>query len=123
METGYELLLPVGVLDYFKVIFVEKSGLQITTHLEELNICPEEYKGHTPESKGFYPSISVRDFPLRGKAVILQVKRRRWTDHTTGNIVWRDWNLVARGTRLTQEFVSFLKELHRYSSSQLPKCG
>ena len=116
METGYELLLPEGVLKYFEVVFAEKTSSTITIHLDELNIIPEEYKEDKLESKGFYPSVAIQDYPLRGKVVILQVRRRRWTNHSTGDIVCRNWDMVAKGTRLTQEFASFLKELHRYSS-------
>ena len=35
-------------------------------------------------SKGFFPEIEVQDFPIRGKAVYLRVKRRRWEDPETG---------------------------------------
>jgi hypothetical protein len=95
---------------------VEKTETTIIIHLDELNIVPDEYKQDKLESKGFYPSVGVQDFPLRGKTVMLYIRRRRWTNLTTGNIVCRNWELVAKGTRLTQEFASFLKELHRYSS-------
>lgn len=115
METGDELLLPEGVLKYFEVVFAEKTSSTITIHLDELNIIPEEYKEDKLESKGFYPSVAIQDYPLRGKVVILQVRRRRWTNHSTEDIVCRN-GMVAKGTRLTQEFASFLKELHRYTS-------
>ncbi|MGL6014937.1 MAG: ISAon1 family transposase N-terminal region protein [Selenomonadaceae bacterium] len=29
-------------------------------------------------SKGFYEPVTIQDFPLRGKACYLKVKRRRW---------------------------------------------
>jgi len=32
----------------------------------------------------FFPEIEVQDFPIRGKAVYLRVKRRRWEDPETG---------------------------------------
>ena len=35
-------------------------------------------------SKGFFPEIEVQDFPIRGKAVYLRVKCRRWEDPETG---------------------------------------
>ncbi|MGL5262175.1 MAG: ISAon1 family transposase N-terminal region protein, partial [Bacteroides sp.] len=41
-------------------------------------------------------------------------KRRRWLNKSTGQLVQRDWSLVAKGTRLTAEFASFLKEINRY---------
>jgi tRNA A58 N-methylase Trm61 len=45
--------------------------------------------------------------------VYLHIKRRRWTNKTTGEIIKRDWLLVAKGTRMTQEFAAFLKEINR----------
>lgn len=116
METGFELLLPEGVLNYFEVVFAEKTSSTITIYLDELNIIPEEYKEDKLELKGFYPSVGIQDYPLRGKELIVQVRRRRWTNHSTGDIVYRNWDMVAKGTPLTQEFASFLNELHRYSS-------
>jgi len=46
---------------------------------------------------------------LRGKPVLLHIKRRRWTLVDSGEVIKRDWNLVAKGTRITSEFASFLK--------------
>ncbi|WP_421497925.1 ISAon1 family transposase N-terminal region protein [Flavobacterium columnare] len=43
----------------------------------------------------------------------LHIKRRRWTNKNTGEIVKRDWNLVVKETRMTQKFASFLKEINR----------
>jgi hypothetical protein len=40
--------------------------------------------------------------------VYLHIKRRRWTNKTTGEII-KDWLLVAKGTRMTQEFAAFFK--------------
>ena len=73
----------------------------------------EEYKNAKLESKGFYEPITVQDFPLRGKACYFIVKRRRWLNLSTGNIIARNWNLVANGTRLTKEFADFLKAINR----------
>ena len=63
------------------------------------------------KSKDFSPEITVEDFPLRGKTVLLHIKRRRWTLTNTGKIIKRDCNLVAKGTRITNEFASFLKDI------------
>jgi transposase len=37
------------------------------------------------------------------------VKRRKWQNLNTKKIVFRDWNLVADGTKMTTEFAFFLK--------------
>ena len=102
MQTsGFELLLPEGVLDYFEITQVDLQEKEISIVLEERNVIPEEYRGRRLESKGFYEDSKVQDFPLRGKALYLIVKRRRWIDKTTGDIVFRHWELVAKGTRMT----------------------
>ena len=115
MQTsGFELLLPEGVLDYFEILKVDQSKTDTSIYLQEKNIIPEEYIGRKLESKGFYEDSKVQDFPLRGKAVYLIVRRRRWIDKDTGGIVIRHWELVAKGTRMTQEFATFLKGISRY---------
>lgn len=109
METGYELLLPDGILTYFSVTHSEKTATAIIIYLDERDLSEEERKGKHLQSKGFYPASSIHDFPLRGRSLILQVRRRRWVDLDTGNPYMRDWAVVAKGTRLTAEFASFLK--------------
>lgn len=107
------LLLPEGLLDYFKVTEVTRSSDQYVLYLEELNIRPEQYKNAKLTSRGFLDEITVQDFPLRGKACFLKIKRRKWLNEDTGLNVSRDWNLVARGTRITSEFAAFLKGIAR----------
>jgi hypothetical protein len=48
----------------------------------------------------FFDEIEVQDFPLRGKPCILNLKRRKWLNETTGKIVFRDWKLVAKGAKM-----------------------
>ncbi|WP_457766487.1 ISAon1 family transposase N-terminal region protein, partial [Elizabethkingia meningoseptica] len=45
------------------------------------------------------------------------VKRRRWTDKSSGEFLQRDWQLVSKGTRMTKDFAGFLKKISRYQSS------
>ena len=101
--------LPEGILDYFEIVDDKIQNDQVHFYLEEKNILPQEYQSEIAQSKGFSPEITVEDFPLRGKPVLLQIKRRRWTLLVTGKIVKRDWKMVAKGTRITNEFASFLK--------------
>ena len=64
---------------------------------------------------GFYPEQTIHNFPLRGKVFDLFVKRLRWLNATTQEVVSRDWDLIAKGTRFMKEFASFFKELPGYS--------
>ena len=110
---GYSLLLPEGTLNYFDVINVVEDSTQIVIYLEEKNLIPDEYKDLETESKGFYEPVVVRDFPIRGREVFLNVRRRRWIIKPGGQYISRNWQLVASGTSMTREFASFLKEICR----------
>ena len=113
METnGYRLLLPEGTLDYFNISDVKESSSEIVIYLEEKNELPGEYSTVKVESKGFYDPVVVRDFPIRGKNLFLNIRRRRWILKDEGRYVSRNWKLVAEGSRMTHEFASFLKELY-----------
>lgn len=114
-----DLILPQGILAYFLLTNFTSASSEICLYLEEKNDIPEEYQGDKLISKGFFDEITVQDFPLRGKAVYLHIRRRRWLNQTTGGIVFRDWNMVAQGTRMTTEFASFLKALSGYQTGKL----
>ena len=114
-----EFFLPEGVLEYFDVTRIDRQADSVTFHLEEKNIHPAEYANCRLTSKGFYEPSMIQDFPIRGKNSFLSVKRRRWLNETTGEIVMRDWELVAKGTRYTVEFAAFLKAIHRYNAGKL----
>ena len=105
------LFLPSGLLDYFDLVNHVSQDTCFILFLEEKPSIPQEYSHLHLHSKGFFPEIEVQDFPIRGKAVYLRVKRRRWEDPETGQTYSRDWNLVASGTRITAEFGVFLKAL------------
>ena len=69
MKTGYELLLPEGVLNYFTVIQVEQTQGAIIIHIDEKDLSEEERQGRRLYSKGFYPAADIHDFPVRGKSL------------------------------------------------------
>lgn len=112
-------MFPEGLLDYFEVKRWEKRGSEYLFYLDEMNIAPRELKKEDLESKGFYNEESMNDFPLRGNKCVLKLRRRKWVEKTSGTIVNRDWSIVAKGTRITEEFATFLKELNRYYTSKL----
>jgi len=116
-EEILKSILPEYLVEYFDIIKVYDNPDE-TLHIEfeEKNVIPEEFSSRKYVSKGFLPSITVEDFPLRGKATKLHIKRRRWMDRASGEILKRDWDLVAKGTRMTTEFATFLKEISRYQA-------
>jgi len=106
-------MLPDFLVDYFEVVSASESEEILHLYFEEKKQIPKEFNKIPLVSKGFLDEITVQDFPLRGKLVYLHIKRRRWTNKETNEIMKRDWELVAKGTRMTQEFAAFLKEINR----------
>lgn len=115
--SALSLFLPSGLLDYFDLVNGVTQDTCFILYLEEKPVIPDEYSHLSLHSKGFFPEIEVQDFPIRGKAVYLRIKRRRWETPSTGQTYSRDWNLVATGIRITAEFGAFLKDLLRQSCS------
>lgn len=101
-------VLPEFIVDHFDLVSYTKSATQFDIFMDEKNNPPVDFK---VESKGFYSVRQVEDFPLRGKKVILHIRRRRWRKLVTNQVVTRDWTLLAQGTRMTQSFADFLKEI------------
>jgi len=109
-----KLILPEFLIEHFDLMHSHKEGEVMHLYFEERNIIPLKERKRNIIAHGFHKSITIQDFPLRGNTVYLHVKRRRWLDKDTYEIIQRDWNLVAQGTRMTTEFAAFLKEISRY---------
>lgn len=110
--SAWELLLPEGLLAYYDVRSVEKDEDGYKIYLDEVDLKPGEYAGRKLSFHGWSEAVTIKDFPIRHHACYLVIKRRRWLDEETRKTITRDWDMVAKGTRLTQEFATFLKELY-----------
>ena len=83
-------------------------------YLDEKNLFPKDYNVNEFESKGFYERALTQDFPIRGKAVYLGIRRRRWHYKTDKSIeIKSDYSFIAEGSRLTVELSDFLKDTGR----------
>lgn len=102
LRDGYRYFPPEDLLDYFHLLKVEDSKAQITIYMENKNNLNDS----SYESKGFYPKVLVNDFPVRGKALLLDLRRCRWIHKEAREYFNRDFKLVPQGTRITQEFAS-----------------
>lgn len=77
-EELLKLLLPEYLVEHFMIIKAYEQPLEhLHIEFEENNLTPSEYSDRQLVSKGFLPSITIEDFPLRGKPVKLHIKRRR----------------------------------------------
>ena len=106
--------MPELLIAHFDITKHETKQDVLHLYFEEKKDIPKEFSSAMVISHGFHKEVKVQDFPVRGKRVYLYIKRRRWMDKQTKEVVQRDWNLVAQGTRMTVEFAAFLKVLDRY---------
>lgn len=108
-------IFPKELLEYFdlKSSEIKHDKIKNTDYLEvvfeERNIIPEAYNAREYESKGTFER-RVQDFPIRGRAVFLVVKRRRWRHKKTGEQITRDFSFMANDIRFTAELADFLKD-------------
>ena len=106
-----KLMLPEEISKSFSLVKVEEEKVEqdkrLHLYLEELNIPPDHVDVLKPN--GFYPESLMGDFPIRARQAVLHLRRRRWLD-ARGQSVSRDWSLICKGTRYSNEFAAFLKE-------------
>ena len=108
------MFLPELLVEHFDLLKHDLKSGNLHLYFEEKSTTPKEVKGQDLICHGFHKEITIEDFPLRGKQVYLHIKRRRWLNKSTKQVIQRDWNIVAKGSRMTVEFATFLKVLSRY---------
>jgi hypothetical protein len=114
-----EEFLPDCLLDYFEVVALKKLGnisskqMEFEIHLDEKNIFHNGNNQLDYESKGFLPSRRAQDFPIRGKAVYLVIRRRRWRHKLTKKELSNDYSFISKGSNLTEDISAFLKATGR----------
>ncbi|MBL4862741.1 MAG: transposase family protein [Crocinitomicaceae bacterium] len=112
LKAFARLLLPSFIVEHFEITEIDQLADRIDFYLEEKPSCPKEYSHNQIISHGFHKQAMIKDFPIRGKQVYLYVKRRRWLIKDTKEVVSIDWKVIAEGTRLTEEFATFLKGIN-----------
>jgi len=113
IEELLRTFLPAWLFDYFEVVQLEDRAESLHVHLDEKKIVPKEFSTRRLISHGFDDAVTVQDFPIKGKAVYLHLRRRRWLDVNTNEIISQKFEITHQGTRLTKEFVAFLKAANR----------
>lgn len=106
------VVFPEVLMECFEISGWHDDSVKIEVWLDErLYLERSDYKSGSVISHGFTDEKVIQDFPLRGKPVYLHVRRRRWYDKATGETFSYTYdNLTSEGTKLTSEFVAFLKE-------------
>ena len=105
-------ILPDVLIDNFDVDHFEKTDTRFAIWLVEKKVLlREDKKNEAIIAYGFGDYHTIQDFPIRGRATYLHVRKRKWLDRDNGEIFSYDWDVSEfDGTRLNAEFVAFLKE-------------
>lgn len=103
-------------MEHFEIVNFQliKGKDQVTDYwqidFDENNVLPDGYSVAEYESNGFMKGKQIQDFPIRGKAVFLRIRKRRWRHKKTGGIIKRDYTFISEGAKLTKELSDFLKD-------------
>lgn len=107
-KTMASYVLPSKILDWFDVTDVRKTNSDaeecLHIYLSENSTKPEGRGELRPN--GFTREAVYEDFPVRGRKVLLHVKRRRWIDEQGENVM-TDCDLIQQSTRCSTEFALF----------------
>ncbi len=105
-------ILPSVKVDNFDVENFEKTEERFDIWLSEKKVQVREDKCRKKViSYGFGHYHNIQDYPIRGRATWLHVRKRKWLDQETGELFSYDWDLSEHeGTQLNAEFALFLKE-------------
>lgn len=105
-------ILPEVLIDNFDIARFEKTDSRFDIWLDEKKVqLREDKKNRSIIANGFGEYHTMQDFPIRGRATYLHLRKRKWLDKDSGEIFSYDWDVSEfDGTRLNSEFVAFLKE-------------
>ncbi|WP_455586294.1 ISAon1 family transposase N-terminal region protein [Bacteroides sp.] len=103
-------VFPEVITDNFEFTDYKESDSVIEYWLDEREyMSGNDYKKGTVSPYSFTELKTVQDFPIRGRSVYLHIRRRKWID--PGEIFTYTYdNLTEADTKISPEFVVFLKE-------------
>ncbi|GAB4017464.1 hypothetical protein GCM10028808_48860 [Spirosoma migulaei] len=70
--------MPEFILENFELTSIDRQDGVFQVHIEEKNADAQDPERKNLLSKGFFPTITVQDFPIRGHQVFLHIKHRQW---------------------------------------------
>jgi hypothetical protein len=116
----FELIFPQDIFEWFDLTDGKSDGTTTRITFVEKDIPP--LTSENPSKKIIarkFHDITINDFPLRGKKVLLTFRRRYWQIEGQKEYLKRDIKLTFPGTQLEKKFAIFLKA-HRGRASDLP---
>lgn len=113
MKTSkvFWLFLPAGLEELFEMVRFEKSDNSYEIWLDEKKcLSGEDRRNPNIVARGYTSYFTIQDYPLRGRPVYLHMRKNKWWNKQTNEIFSYTLELPNEaGTRLSAEFVAFLK--------------
>lgn len=113
------LLLPEGILEWFEATKIEekvndsaKTDLEKRLYPKMLHVYLDERHSEEASEKGLRPNgyteaVTVSDYPVRNRKLMLHVRRRRYQDRTGRNVLLNKYKASEDGTKMTVEYGIF----------------
>ena len=97
-ERLLRAILPDVLIDNFDIVNFDKSADRFDIYLDEKKVQLKEDKTN-PDiiSYGFGEYRIIQDYPIRGRATYLHVRKRKWLDKSSNEIFSYDWDLSEFG--------------------------
>ena len=88
-KTLLETIFPSVIVDNFDIVSIQHypKDEEIHIHLDERKTIPVEFSSRRVIFHGFTSAKKIQDYPIRGNAVYLHVRRRKWLDQDTNSLV------------------------------------
>ena len=105
------LCLPQGLEELFEMVRFERTDASYDVWLDEKKrLSDEDFRNPNIVARGYTDYFTVQDYPMRGRPVYLHMRKNKWWDKETNEIFSYALELPnEKGTRLSAEFVAFLK--------------
>ena len=117
-------MLPDGLEPYFDFERYEKTEKYFRITLVEKNVLPKEMPEKYRNKRVVNTILKAGifdDFPIRGLKGEIVLKRRMWKFEDVEEMLKRDIDICAPGTKIEKKFADFLKEFYRkFPDSPLP---
>jgi transposase len=104
--------LPAGLDELFEMVKFEYSDTAYNIWLDEKKkLSGEDSRNPNIVARGYTEYVIIQDYPMRGRPVYLHMRKNKWWDKRTNEIFSYRLELPnEEGTRLSAEFVAFLKD-------------
>ena len=111
-SDAFWMFLPQGLGELFEMVRFERSEHAYDIWLDEKKERSEkDRRNPNIVARGYTDYVVIQDYPLRGRPVYLHMRKNKWWNKLTNEIFSYNLELPNEdGTRLTAEFVSFLKD-------------